>query len=256
MGYCLGKIIDKKLFIMKSILIIFFGLLLLSCTKQDECGNQKLPDCIKQKIDVSSVQIFQTVKRQKVDGEYHYWLNTGAMAWDGVEYIVNCNCDTICSYCGECFPPECSKKYDFDKWETIWENENHLQFWNNIPERKYFENDIMPAKFADCYGYWIVTGTSGGLHGNGYPKDFDKLLMKKNGIFGIVRNDSLIDFGKMVLQTENNGELLCKFEFENQININLYHVNVAYIHLDGKDSLTLLAPCCDNYNIHLKREGF
>jgi len=120
MGNCLGKIIDK-IYFMKTILIIFFSLFLFSCTKQVKCDSEKLPECIQQKIDISSVQIFQTVKRKKVDGEYHYWLNTGAMAWDGVEYIVNCDCDTVCFFCGECVPPECSKNYDFDKWEIVWE---------------------------------------------------------------------------------------------------------------------------------------
>lgn len=135
-------------------------------------------------------------------------------------------------------------------------NSEYIDIWNNIPTDKYYSDDIMPQKFTDCYGFWSVTGTSGGFHGNGYPKDFDELLLKKNGIFGIVRNDSLIAYGKMLLQSEINGELLCKFEFEDPININLYHDNEAYIQLDGSNNLTLFAPCCDRYNIHLKRAEF
>jgi len=64
---------------------------------------------------------FNSVKRQKVVGEYHYWLNTGAMAWDGVEYIVNCDCDTVCEIGGFRPPRDCSKNFDFDIWEIVWE---------------------------------------------------------------------------------------------------------------------------------------
>ncbi|MGE5357175.1 MAG: hypothetical protein ACM3PT_13160 [Deltaproteobacteria bacterium] len=132
--------------------------------------------------------------------------------------------------------------------------ESRWEIFNNFPKNKYYSHDIMPEKYLDCYGLWDVYGTSGGFSGGGYAKDFDQLILKKNGIFGIVRNDSLIAYGKMILQTENNGELLCKFKFEDPININLYHDNEAYIKLDGTDSLTLSAPCCDRYNIHLIRK--
>jgi hypothetical protein len=56
-----------------------------------------------------------------VDGELHYWLNTDFTHFDGVEYVVNMECDTLCSFCGECYPPECSFEYEFDAWRVIWE---------------------------------------------------------------------------------------------------------------------------------------
>ena len=107
---------------MKTILIIFLGLFLFSCTKQDKCDSEKLPDCIQQMIGVAGNEPpFNSVKRKNVDGEYHYRLNTGDMAWDGIEYIVNCDCDTVCEIGWLSPQQDCSKNFDFDKWETIWE---------------------------------------------------------------------------------------------------------------------------------------
>jgi hypothetical protein len=106
---------------MNKILFVLFCILLSACCKQDDCNDGKLPDCIQKIIDISSTQPFLTVKMQKVDGECHYWLNTGANAWDGVEYIVNSHCDTVCVLCGFCPTPDCSKKYDFENWEIVWE---------------------------------------------------------------------------------------------------------------------------------------
>ena len=103
----------------------FIAFMLLSsvtfaCNNKDY-NTKELPDCIQTYIDLSSKQPFETVKVQKVDGECYYWLNTGAMNWDGVEYIVNENCDTVCGYCGECIPPECLDDFDYNNWDIIWE---------------------------------------------------------------------------------------------------------------------------------------
>jgi hypothetical protein len=130
---------------------------------------------------------------------------------------------------------------------------NDWEIWNSFSTNKYYSEDVIPEKYSGCYGYWNVTGTSGGFHGGGYPKDFDELYLKKNGIFGIFRNDSLIAYGKIKV-INNDDELLCQFEFDKQADINLHYNNEAYVQLEGTDSLSLIAPCCDRYNIHLKRK--
>jgi hypothetical protein len=87
----------------------------------DCCESIKLPDCIQKQIDLmGDAPPFISVKMQKVNGEYHYWLNTNARNYyGGVEYIVDSKCDTVCAYYG-CYPPKCSNDHPFDKWETIW----------------------------------------------------------------------------------------------------------------------------------------
>jgi len=129
---------------------------------------------------------------------------------------------------------------------------------DEIPTVKYYSNDIIPDQFANIYGSWKVTGTSGGISGAGFKKQFDYLILKKNAIFGIVRNDSLIAYGKLILLPETDmyyqNAVYCKFDFENPVMVELYADQVKYIYLKGKDSLDLIAPCYDLYNNYFIRE--
>jgi hypothetical protein len=133
-----------------------------------------------------------------------------------------------------------------------------LKLLDEISQTKYYSSDIILEKFQPIYGVWKVTGTSGGFAGTGYPKDFDYLILKRNGIFGIVRNDSLINFGKLTLLTDNTMKpvltLFCRFDFEKDTKLELNGDSEKYFELAGNDTLNLIAPCCDRYNIHLVRQ--
>ena len=132
-----------------------------------------------------------------------------------------------------------------------------LKALEEIPQTKYYSTDIIPDQYSNIYGTWKMADTSGGIIGKGYKKDFDKLVLKKNGIFGIVRNDSLISYGKLtllpIIDMGIQYKLFCRFDFEKMVNIQLYHDVEKYIQLITKDSLNLVAPCCDRYNFHLVR---
>lgn len=108
----------KNLIFIISILVILF-----SCSKESKNANidKKLPDCLKEVVkNRDSRRELKRIKVQEVNSELHYWLNTDASQSDGVEFIVNTNCDTICTFCGECFPPECTTIYNYEEWITIW----------------------------------------------------------------------------------------------------------------------------------------
>lgn len=134
-----------------------------------------------------------------------------------------------------------------------------LKALDAIPETKYYSSDIIPEQQSNIYGVWKVVRTSGGFAGNGYTKDFDYLILKKNGIFGIVRNDSLLTSGKLTLlpdltMSPVNKGIHCKIESEKTVRIELCGDSEKYIRLVNKDSLDLIAPCCDRYNTHLIRK--
>lgn len=63
------------------------------------------------------------VRAQLVRGEPHYWLHTGAMAYDGTEAIVDAACETVCTLGGfravDQVPP-CTRDYDGEAWVTLW----------------------------------------------------------------------------------------------------------------------------------------
>lgn len=122
-----------------------------------------------------------------------------------------------------------------------------------IPKNQYYISDYMPAEYKLCYGNWKAVSTSGGFNGKGFTLDFDHIILKPNGIFAITQNDSLIAYGKMVL--EKKGDLLnCKFVFDGKVKLELANDYEKSFHLIHKDTLVLLAPCCDRYNIKLARE--
>lgn len=125
-------------------------------------------------------------------------------------------------------------------------------YLEDIPANKYYSKDNMPDSYKNVYGTWKFIASSGGFHGGGYGKDFDYLVLKKNCIFGVIRNDSLIAYGKLVLMADNEG-LLCTFEADKSSKIELLIDSEKYLILN-KDTLDLFAPCCDRFNIHLIRE--
>jgi len=91
-----------------------------ACKKDKGLANTS--DCIQEIIDEAiETGNLLAVKKTKVNGENRYWLNSGAMAWDGSEAIVDETCDTICILCGFCVPEGCMYDYYNAVWETIWE---------------------------------------------------------------------------------------------------------------------------------------
>jgi hypothetical protein len=133
------------------------------------------------------------------------------------------------------------------------DNEKAYTSVGEIPKNKYYITDYMPAEYKICYGNWKAVRTSGGFDGSGFALDFDHLVLKPNGIFGILQNDSLIAYGKMAL--EKKGERLnCRFIFDVKAKIELANDYEKFFQLTHPDTLVLVAPCCDRYNIKLARE--
>ena len=84
------------------------------------------------------------------------------------------------------------------------------------------------------------------------------LILKPNGIFGIVRNDSLISYGKLtILATDATqyypNSVDCNFDFDKKTPIELSADTEKYIQINH-DSLNLIAPCCDRFNTHFIRK--
>ncbi len=94
---------------------------MLACSQSTEISTE-VPVCIQLMLDDQDPFVeIKTVQVQEVAGELHYWVNTDATHWDGVEDIVNNQCERLCQFCGECLFPECTKQYKDNKWTIIWE---------------------------------------------------------------------------------------------------------------------------------------
>ena len=126
---------------------------------------------------------------------------------------------------------------------------------DSISSQRYYSSDIFTEKHIAINGIWKVIGTSGGIAGSGYKADFNYLIIKANGIFGIVRNDSLITSGKILIKNQSDSELYVDFISEtdpDKVRIEIVQDSEKYIELRN-DTLNLNAPCCDRFNTHFKR---
>lgn len=79
-------------------------------------------------------------------------------------------------------------------------------------------------------------------------------MIKEYGIYGFVKNKSLLEYGKIspALQTAN--DLRLKVDFENDEKSNSFFIDTEkYVEFIGNDTLKLYSPCCDRYNYQFKR---
>ena len=81
--------------------------------------------------------------------------------------------------------------------------ENNLQE-KNIPLDKYYEHDIFNEENSALYGKWKLVDITGGFTGNGYENNFDFLEIQEIGIYKMIRNDSVLSFGKIIIDEQND----------------------------------------------------
>ena len=93
----------------------------ISCHKK-ECSPSEFSDCLNDKFEQfkqqpDAISILATTNFP----ETMYLLHTTAPTYDGPEYFLGENCDTVCINCGFCIPPPCMDGFSFDKTKVIWE---------------------------------------------------------------------------------------------------------------------------------------
>ncbi len=137
------------------------------------------------------------------------------------------------------------------------ERENGKFHLDSIKSDKYYSKEIIPTDFLNIYGKWKLYDISCGFSGSGYEPDYDYLKIKSIGIYGLVRNNQLFEYGKIELYTFDNntlGFLQIRLIPDSLVGkkSNMYP-HEKYIELRGNDLLNLFSPCCDLYNYHYKR---
>jgi hypothetical protein len=107
----------------KYLVFLFIGLTIYSFTcHKDSLHQTDLPECIQNMInDLNVNSKLLSISTQTVSGEVFYRLNTGALAYDGCDYVINAQCDTVCTLCGFQMPQECWNKYEEKQWKLIWQ---------------------------------------------------------------------------------------------------------------------------------------
>jgi len=138
--------------------------------------------------------------------------------------------------------------------EKVENSKSHL---DSIISRKYYSDEIMPTDYQLIYGKWKLFKVSGGFAGDGYEPDYDYLEIKSISIYGLVKNGSLFEYGRIELDTFdfNTKEYLqIKFipDYYNELNPRMYP-SERYVDLKKVDTLNLISPCCDMYDFHYKK---
>ncbi|MCF8231434.1 MAG: hypothetical protein K9J27_04525 [Bacteroidales bacterium] len=124
---------------------------------------------------------------------------------------------------------------------------------NNVQVDEYYDSEILNNPYFDMYGKWKLFGITGGIHGNGHELNFDFFTMKKFGIYGFIRNDSILEYGRISIDQQTADTLLIRL-IPDEDSDNIFMTdNEKYVKLNAKDSLNLVSPCCDRFDYHFER---
>ena len=127
----------------------------------------------------------------------------------------------------------------------------HSSF-KELEKTGYYNSEIIPEDYLKIYGKWKLSSTSGGFSGLGCDLFFDYLEIKEYGIYGLVKDDTLLEYGKITIELSDENERL-RINFEEDENSESIFIDKVKYVLLGNDLLTLNAPCCDRIDFHFQR---
>ncbi|MGW8316305.1 MAG: T9SS type A sorting domain-containing protein [Bacteroidales bacterium] len=122
----------------------------------------------------------------------------------------------------------------------------YAQLTDTLSKNHYYSEEILQSKYLPIYNSWILTRISGGIGGNGYEADFDRLKIDSIGIFKIFRNDSLFIYGKLNVLEQNDEQLFLEFVADTVTGDILFWDMKKYVQVSDH-ALDLYAPCCDRF---------
>lgn len=132
----------------------------------------------------------------------------------------------------------------------------------SLKKTQYYESEIFPPGYLGIYGKWELTDISGGIAGSGHDLDFQTLEIRKFGVYGIVRDGNLVEYGKVVVDKfePSSTQDYLQVRFVSDVADPLSCVAVPgnsilgerYAELTEDGQLNLYSPCCDMYNHHFR----
>lgn len=148
------------------------------------------------------------------------------------------------------------KEPDEEFEEEIEEEVDLMSLLDSISKDKYYTTDLFSEINLEINGVWKFFAASGGISGGGYTLDFDYLVIKPNSIFGIVKDDVLIQSGNIEIISEPNEEVMIQFFSEivsNPVNINLTGDTKTVI--IESNEMHLVSGCCDRFSESFTKEN-
>lgn len=119
----------------------------------------------------------------------------------------------------------------------------------------YYDSEIFPEDYLKIYGNWKLYNISGGFTGQGHEAIFEYLKVEKYGVYSLLRNDSVFEYGKIQIEAPESEENFVIRLIVDQNSDSIFFDAIKIIEFYGNDSLFLNAPCCDRFNYHFVREN-
>lgn len=77
------------------------------------------------------------------------------------------------------------------------DKEEIISYLDSIKSDRYYNDEAIFISYPNIYGIWKLSSIDGGYLGGPWPLDFDYLEIKRIGIYGLIRNDTLFKYGKI-----------------------------------------------------------
>lgn len=125
-----------------------------------------------------------------------------------------------------------------------------------IPKDKYFSTEVVPYPYAHFYGKWKAISVTGGFAGINKKPDFDLLVVQKFGIYAIIKDEKVIEYGKITAKVFDVKSDLFQVEFTPDSTFSTGHLASLpnrYVELAKPNKLNLLSSCCDGFDYHFER---
>lgn len=136
------------------------------------------------------------------------------------------------------------------KKETV---DINTSFVDTVSVHRYYANDVVSSIHSGLYNKWKLTHVTGGFAGGEHDLIFDYLIFKQNGIYCIVDNDSVKEFGKINVKEQYKEWILVEFQ-PDPLSKTFVGDFQKYVDLTHKDTLILHAPCCDRFSFELTKQ--
>lgn len=124
---------------------------------------------------------------------------------------------------------------------------------DTIPNDEFYPNEMLSTEYCALYGKWNLTDVTGGFSGAGHTPQYDYIEFRPFGIYGIVRDNELIEYGKVTIDTfdiENQQYLQLTFTPNSYENTSSkINPSNQYLEIKSKE-MNMLSPCCDMFNYH------
>jgi len=125
--------------------------------------------------------------------------------------------------------------------------------FDGLAMERYYETEIFNPSFSWIYGSWDLYEVSGGIHGGGHELNFDVLKIKKYGIYAFIKDDLVLEYGRINVDEQTHESLSISFVPHPDSEVFMWD-NEKNVVFQGLDTMLLYSPCCDRFNYHFVRK--